>query len=52
MAGVIEGFRSTLLGTRPVPWDLLGPGTASAVVLALTGFLYFRRAERRFADVA
>ncbi len=52
MAGVIEGFRACLLGTRPMPWDLLAVGTGSALLIALTGALYFRRKERIFADVA
>jgi lipopolysaccharide transport system permease protein len=52
MAGVIEGFRSALLGTRPMPWDLIGVGTAVAVTLFITGALYFKRMERIFADVA
>ena len=52
MAGVIEGFRSALLGTTPMPWDLIVPGTFSAIVIAVTGILYFRRLERIFADVA
>lgn len=52
MVGVIEGFRSALLGTRPMPWDLLAVGGCSALLLAVTGCLYFRRRERIFADVA
>ena len=52
MAGVIEGFRSSLLGTVPMPWDLLLPGTIVAIVLFISGALYFRRMERVFADVA
>jgi lipopolysaccharide transport system permease protein len=52
MAGVVEGFRSALLGTNPMPWDLLAVGTTVAVVVALGGALYFRRTERIFADVA
>ncbi|MFQ5571210.1 MAG: ABC transporter permease [Rhodothermales bacterium] len=52
MAGVIEGFRAALLGTTAMPWDLLGMGTLSAVLLALSGAFYFRRMERVFADVA
>jgi len=52
MAGVIEGFRAALLGTGPMPWDLIGVGAFSAVVLTVTGALYFRRTERVFADVA
>lgn len=52
MAGVIEGFRSALLGANPVPWDLIGVGSLSALLIAITGALYFRRMERVFADVA
>ncbi|MEM1207088.1 MAG: ABC transporter permease [Acidobacteriota bacterium] len=52
MAGVIEGFRAALLGTGPMPWDLLISGTAVAVALAVSGAFYFRRTERIFADVA
>jgi len=51
MAGVIEGFRSALLGTNPMPWDLIAVGTASALLIALSGLWYFRRMERTFADV-
>lgn len=52
MAGVIEGFRSVLIGTNPIPWDLLGVGTISAVVVFITGTVYFNYMERYFADVA
>jgi len=51
MAGVIEGFRSALLGTRPMPWDLLSMGTITAIIIVTTGALYFKRKERIFADV-
>lgn len=51
MAGVIEGFRSALLGTNPMPWDLLLPGTIIAIIVFIGGALYFRRTERIFADV-
>lgn len=52
MAGVIEGFRAALLGTNAMPWDLIGMGTLSAVLIAVSGAFYFRRMERIFADVA
>lgn len=52
MVGVIEGFRSALLGTNPMPWDLILPGLVSSVIMLLVGALYFRRKERIFADVA
>jgi lipopolysaccharide transport system permease protein len=52
MVGVIEGFRSVLLGTMPVPWPLVGVGAVSAILIAVSGSMYFRRKERLFADVA
>jgi lipopolysaccharide transport system permease protein len=52
MVGVIEGFRSSLLGTVPMPWDLIAIGGAMSVALLLLGAFYFRRKERVFADVA
>jgi lipopolysaccharide transport system permease protein len=52
MAGVIEGFRSALLGHTPMPWDLLGMGAVTAAILFVSGAFYFRKMERIFADVA
>lgn len=52
MVGVIEGFRSALLGTREMPWNYIIIGTATSLVIAITGALYFNRKERIFADVA
>jgi lipopolysaccharide transport system permease protein len=52
ITGVIEGFRSGLLGTGPMPWDLIVSGTAGALVVFVSGAFYFRRMERTFADVA
>ena len=51
MAGVIEGFRAALLGTRPMPWDLIAVGSITALMIAVSGAFYFRRMERIFADV-
>jgi lipopolysaccharide transport system permease protein len=52
MVGVIEGFRSALLATGPMPWDLLAVGAVTALLLAVTGLLYFSGRERLFADMA
>lgn len=52
MAGVIEGFRASLLSTGPMPWDLIAMGTLTAILSFLLGALYFKRTERFFADVA
>lgn len=50
MAGLIGGFRAALLG-EAVPWDCLVVSLFSAFVLFLFGLAYFRRVERRFADI-
>jgi lipopolysaccharide transport system permease protein len=52
MVGVVEGFRSALLGTLPMPWDLIGVGAAVTAVVLLTGLAFFHSKERVFADVA
>lgn len=51
MAGVIEGFRSALLGSTPMPWDLIIVGTIVTLVVAVIGLTYFKFTERIFADV-
>jgi lipopolysaccharide transport system permease protein len=50
IVGVIEGFRSCLLGT-PIPWLFIIPGIITSIVLLGTGALYFRKMERVFVDV-
>lgn len=50
MVGVIEGFRATLIGT-PLRWDVVAVSAASAVLVFAAGLFYFRRVERRFADI-
>jgi lipopolysaccharide transport system permease protein len=47
----IEGFRWALLGTGGIPAEVFAISTASAFVLFVGGYLYFRRVERTFADV-
>lgn len=51
MAGVIEGFRSALLGTVAFPTRMLLVSTLVSISLFVVGALYFRRTERYFADV-
>lgn len=51
MSGVVEGFRWSLLGEGPSPGPMLAVSAGVAVFLLVTGALYFRRAERTFADV-
>ncbi|MDH3276235.1 MAG: ABC transporter permease [Gammaproteobacteria bacterium] len=50
IVAVIEGFRACLLG-GPIEWQFIVPGLVTAVLLFLSGALYFRRMERVFVDV-
>jgi lipopolysaccharide transport system permease protein len=50
IVAVIEGFRSCLLGT-PIEWQFIIPGLLTAVIIFLSGAIYFRRMEKVFVDV-
>jgi lipopolysaccharide transport system permease protein len=51
MSGIIGGYRSALLN-QPMDWQALAISTAVAAVIFVFGLFSFRRAERRFADIA
>ena len=51
MAGVVEGFRWAVLGTKVSMRTMETVSIAATFVLLLSGLLYFRRVERTFADV-
>jgi lipopolysaccharide transport system permease protein len=51
MVGVIDGFRWALLGQEAAPGPLLIISSAVAVILLVSGVIYFRRVERTFADM-
>ena len=51
MVAVVDGFRWALLGTRPPSAGSIATSCAVALLLLVTGTLYFRRMERWFADV-
>jgi lipopolysaccharide transport system permease protein len=52
MTGVIEGFRWAMLGTQDSPPVVMLVTSATvAVLLLVSGLLYFRRMERLFADM-
>jgi lipopolysaccharide transport system permease protein len=50
MAGVVEGFRWALLGTKP-PGAMLWVSITVVILLLVGGLFYFRRMEQQFADV-
>lgn len=51
LVGIIDGFRAAFLN-RPFDWPLLILSAVSAIGLLFLGMFYFRKTERRFADVA
>lgn len=50
MAGVVEGFRWALLGTD-APGPIIWVSTLVAILMLVSGIIYFRRMETSFADV-
>lgn len=51
MVGVVEGFRWALLGTNTAPGPMIGVSALATLVLLTGGAFYFRRMEKRFADL-
>lgn len=51
MAGVVEGFRWSLLGTETAPGPITLVSALVSLGLLVSGTFYFRRMEKTFADV-
>lgn len=52
MVGVIDGFRWSIMGGNAhLYWPGFVLSIALVVVMLITGIIYFRRTERRFADL-
>jgi lipopolysaccharide transport system permease protein len=52
MTGVVEGFRWALLGIQEsAPGPMLAVSSTIAVLVLISGIIYFRRMERQFADM-
>jgi len=51
MVGVIEGFRSVMLGTVAFPTMIVGISAMVSSILFIIGLMYFKQMERYFADI-
>jgi lipopolysaccharide transport system permease protein len=51
MVGIIDAFRAVIAHGRAPNWELLAISTVMSVVILLVAYLYFKRAERDFADI-
>lgn len=50
IVGVIEGYRACLLGL-PIEWMYVWPGIAIAILIFISGAIYFKRTEFLMVDV-
>ena len=51
MTGIIEGFRSALLGRSTFPLDMVALSVVVSTAVFVIGAAYFKQVERFFADV-
>jgi lipopolysaccharide transport system permease protein len=51
MAGVVEGFRWSMLHSSHWPGSVIASSAAMALVMLVSGLFIFRRMERTFADL-
>jgi lipopolysaccharide transport system permease protein len=51
MTGVVEGYRWSLLGTQPPELSHLLISISTILLLFISGFIYFHRQEKDFADI-
>ena len=50
LVGVIEGFRSCLLGIQ-IEYLYIIPGFMTTIILFISGAIYFKKLEKVFVDV-
>jgi len=51
MAGLIESYRDVVVHGRAPQWDALGASIVISLLLFIGAYMFFKRAERAFADV-
>lgn len=51
MGGVINAYRASLLGHKPIEWGFLLISATIIAAVFISGLYYFRRMEKTFADV-
>jgi lipopolysaccharide transport system permease protein len=51
MVGLIDAFRAVVAHGRAPDWELLAISTALSGIIVVVAYVYFKRAERDFADI-
>jgi lipopolysaccharide transport system permease protein len=51
LCGIIEAFRATIVPSKQLDWSLLAISTVVTLSIFLSGYVYFRKTERWFAEI-
>ncbi|KKP77939.1 MAG: Polysaccharide ABC transporter, permease protein [candidate division WS6 bacterium GW2011_GWF1_35_23] len=51
MSGLIETHRALILGTGNIDWSILGISVLLTLVIFISGYIYFKKVEKYFADI-
>jgi len=51
LSAVMEGFRACLFPNHQLDWKLMATSLGASLLFLVIGVLYFRKAERTFADI-
>ncbi|MFH1509268.1 MAG: ABC transporter permease [bacterium] len=51
MSGFVEAHRSMILGHQPIDWMLFGISVVSTIIIFISGIIYFKSVEKKFADI-
>ncbi len=51
MVGLIDSFRAVIGHGQAPDWSVLGLSTVMSVIILVGAYVYFKRAERVFADI-
>lgn len=52
MVGIIEGFRSCLIPNHPFPIKLVLLSSFSSLIIFISGFYFFSKKQKHFADIS
>jgi lipopolysaccharide transport system permease protein len=51
LTGLVEAHRALILGVGNVDWQLLGVSILITMTILISGYLYFKKVEKYFADI-
>ena len=51
LSGLIETHRALILGTGNIDWSILGISVLLTLVIFISGYIYFKKVEKYFADI-